>query len=239
MAVLASGGGTNLQALIDRLNGAEEGVARVALVVSDRSGVGALERAAVAGIPTRVVAAKDRDPREVAAELLDAFEEHAIDIVALAGYLRLVPDDVVKAFRGRIVNIHPALLPAFGGPGFYGARVHRAVLESGATVSGATVHLVDEEYDSGRILAQWPVPVLKDDTPDVLAARVLAVEHVLYPAVVAALAARLRGGGGPVAAKGASTAGEQRTATGMHRGGGFGVADRPPTFDQLRALLDL
>jgi folate-dependent phosphoribosylglycinamide formyltransferase PurN len=109
-------------------------------------------------------------------------------MIALAGYLRLVPPDVVAAFGGRMLNVHPALLPAFGGAGMYGARVHQAVLASGARVSGPTVHFVDERYDEGAIIAQWPVPVRTDDTPETLGARVLAVEHRIYPWAVAAVA---------------------------------------------------
>jgi folate-dependent phosphoribosylglycinamide formyltransferase PurN len=102
-------------------------------------------------------------------------------VILLAGYLRLVPPAVVQAYPRRILNIHPALLPAFGGKGMWGHHVHEAVLASGASFSGATIHFVDEEYDTGSILAQWPVPVLKEDTPATLAARVLKVEHLLYP----------------------------------------------------------
>jgi phosphoribosylglycinamide formyltransferase/phosphoribosylglycinamide formyltransferase-1 len=116
-------------------------------------------------------------------------DEHSVDLVSLAGYLRLVPLDVVDRFRGRIVNVHPALLPAFGGTGMFGARVHQAVLDAGATVSGVTVHFVDQAYDRGPVIAQWPVPVLAGDTAASLAARVLRVEHVLYPAAVNAVAA--------------------------------------------------
>src|SRR5690606_35781064 len=116
--------------------------------------------------------------------LLRLLEDAGIDLIALAGYLKLVPREVVDRFRDRILNIHPALLPAFGGHGMYGLRVHRAVLASGAKVSGATVHLVDERYDEGPIVAQWPVPVLPGDTPARLAARVLKVEHILYPLAV-------------------------------------------------------
>jgi phosphoribosylglycinamide formyltransferase-1 len=108
--------------------------------------------------------------------------------VALAGYLRLLPKEVIAEFPSRILNVHPALLPAFGGPGMYGERVHRAVLMSGAAVSGASVHYVDEEYDNGTIVAQWPVPVLADDSVQTLAARVRKVEHVLYPRVIDAVA---------------------------------------------------
>ncbi|MBA2671533.1 MAG: phosphoribosylglycinamide formyltransferase, partial [Gemmatimonadetes bacterium] len=139
LAVLASGGGTNLQALLDRFNGEAAEVARVELVIASRSGIGALDRAATAGVSTAVV-----DPRAHAEgggpELLRVLTDHRIDIVILAGYLHLIPGEVVERFRGRMLNVHPALLPAFGGVGMYGMRVHRAVIESGARVSGATVH---------------------------------------------------------------------------------------------------
>lgn len=179
IAVFASGGGTNLQALIDHFHGRPAPAARVELVVASRPGIGALARAASAGIDTLV--APD------ASGLLESLEEHRISAIVLAGFLQLVPQEVVSRYRGRLLNIHPALLPAFGGKGMYGLRVHRAVLESGARVSGATVHLVDEEYDRGRIVAQWPVPVLAGDTPETLAARVLRVEHLLLPLAVEAL----------------------------------------------------
>jgi folate-dependent phosphoribosylglycinamide formyltransferase PurN len=120
--------------------------------------------------------------------LLTVLREREIDIVALAGYLKLVPEAVVQAFRGRIINIHPGPLPTFGGSGMWGHHVHEAVIESGVAVSGPTIHFVDERYDTGPIIAQWPVPVLSDDTPDALAARVLKYEHRLYPAVLGALA---------------------------------------------------
>jgi histidinol-phosphate phosphatase family protein len=114
---------------------------------------------------------------------------HRIELVVLAGYLRLVPSDVVSLYRGRLLNVHPALLPAFGGAGMYGHRVHEAVIARGMRLTGPTVHFVDERYDEGPIIAQWPVPVFPADTPDVLAKRVLEVEHVLYPRVVEAVAA--------------------------------------------------
>lgn len=128
------------------------------------------------------------DPAD-AAEWIELLGQHQVELVVLAGYLKLVPAAVVAAYRGRIINIHPALLPDFGGPGMYGERVHRAVLASGARWSGATVHLVDEEFDRGAILAQVQVPVLADDTPATLAARVLDGEHRLLPRVVLAAAA--------------------------------------------------
>jgi phosphoribosylglycinamide formyltransferase-1 len=188
VAVLASGGGSNLQALLDAFNTVPDAPARIALVISDRAEAGALTRAAAAGVPAYVVPVAARPEADVAAETLALLEEHAVGLVALAGYLRLVPAAVIRAYEGRIVNIHPALLPAFGGQGMYGARVHAAVLASGARVTGPTVHYVTEAYDQGRIIAQWPVPVLPDDTSATLAARVLMVEHRLYPLVIAALA---------------------------------------------------
>lgn len=192
VAVFASGGGTNLQSLLDHHE--TDPPWRVRLVVSDRDDAGALERARRGGVPTRVIPTRDRTSGEIARETLDALEEHGVRLVFLAGYLKLVPRAVVAAFRGRMLNVHPALLPSFGGQGMYGIRVHRAVLESGARLSGPTVHLVDEEYDRGRILAQWPVPVLADDTPESLAARVLEVEHRLYPRTADHLARCIRAG---------------------------------------------
>jgi folate-dependent phosphoribosylglycinamide formyltransferase PurN len=117
----------------------------------------------------------------VSGDTLAALGEHDIDVVLLAGYLKLLPAPVIEAYRGRILNVHPALLPSFGGKGMWGMHVHRAVLASGARISGPTVHFVDEEYDQGSIIAQWPVPVLPGDSAEELAARVLAAEHWLYP----------------------------------------------------------
>ena len=186
IAVLASGGGTNLQSILDhfdRLGQRRNG--DVVLVASDRGDAGALERARRRGIPAATLATR-RNPGD--AHIADLLEEHSIDLVALAGYLQLVPADVVRRYAGRMVNVHPALLPSFGGPGMYGRRVHQAVLDAGAVVSGATVHYVDEIYDHGRIIAQWPVPVLAGDDAASLTARVLRVEHTLYPRVLDALA---------------------------------------------------
>ena len=186
IAVFASGGGTNLQALLDACR--PPAPAEVVLVVSDKASAGALDRARDAGADAAVLA--DHNDADA---ILGVLAEHAIEFVVLAGYLKLVPPAVVAAFDGRMVNIHPALLPSFGGKGMYGRRVHEAVLASGATVSGPTVHLVSAEYDRGPILAQWPVPVQADDTPETLAARVLSVEHQLLPAVVLAAARHGRG----------------------------------------------
>lgn len=185
IAVLASGRGSNLEALFRALEGRDDG--EIVLVASDRPGAKALRRAERRGVATAVIEPGDA---EAAIEL---FERHAVDWIVLAGYLKRVPAPVVARWRGRILNVHPALLPRFGGPGMYGANVHRAVIEAGEKESGASVHVVDEEYDRGPVVASRTVPVEPDDTPESLAARVLEVEHALLPAVVIAAAqGRLR-----------------------------------------------
>ncbi len=189
-AVFASGSGSNFQRLVEHSRSAPAGW-RVALLVSDRPDAPVLERARAAGIPTAVIPVTGRDPDQLAAETRASLREVGADLVLLAGYLRLVPSGVVAAYRGRILNVHPALLPAFGGKGMFGQHVHRAVLASGVRITGATVHFVDERYDRGPILAQWPVPVIAGDTPATLAGRVLAVEHRIFPAAVDHLAARI------------------------------------------------
>jgi phosphoribosylglycinamide formyltransferase 1 len=193
IAVALSGRGSNLEALLHALGPGAR--AQVALVVSDRAEAAGLEHARERGIPAQVLSQPaDGD------EWLRLLWRFQIDLVVLAGYLKLVPAPVIAAYRGRVINIHPALLPAFGGKGMYGLRVHQAVLASGAQESGATVHLVDEVYDRGAVLAQARVPVLSGDTPDTLAERVLAVEHRLLPAAV--LAAATAGRPVPVAESG-------------------------------------
>lgn len=185
IAVFASGGGSNLEALLDAFADRADG--RIALVASDRASAGALERGRQRGVATAVV-----DPGD-AGGMLDLLAEHAIDWVVLAGYLRRVPVAVVEQYRNRILNIHPALLPRFGGKGMYGLNVHRAVLAAGERESGVTVHVVDDQYDHGHVLAQRRVAVEPDDTPERLAERILAVEHQLLPAVVvAAVEGRLK-----------------------------------------------
>lgn len=194
VAVFASGSGTNFQALLDHQ--AAQELWRVHVLVMNRD-AGARERAEEAGVPVRVVATKDREAGEIARETLDVLEAHDVDVILLSGYLRLLPAEVVSRYAGRILNIHPALLPAFGGRGMYGARVHEAVLASDATESGATVHFVTEQYDEGAVLARWRVPVLPDDTAETLAARVLRVEHRLYPRAVDHLCRALLAGEAP------------------------------------------
>src|SRR5215210_5189995 len=180
LAVLASGRGSNLQAIIDHFdNLARERIAKVVLVASNRPDSPALIRAATASIDIAPFSADDDG-----SELLQLLRDFRIDLVVLAGYLKRIPPKIVREYAGRIMNIHPALLPAFGGEGMYGARVHEAVIASGAEETGVTVHLVDDEYDRGAIIAQWRLPVDKLDTPGTLAARVLNVEHVVYPRAV-------------------------------------------------------
>lgn len=159
--------------------------AEISLLVSSKRKAGGLDYAREFGIESVVFRTKDFDsPEEAAASLLDTLTSRQIKYIALAGYLKLLPLEVVRAFPKRIVNIHPALLPRHGGKGMYGHYVHEAVIADGDKESGATVHLVDEIYDHGSILEQAKVPVEPDDTPDSLAARVLKVEHDLYPRVL-------------------------------------------------------
>jgi phosphoribosylglycinamide formyltransferase-1 len=178
-AVFASGSGSNFQALLDREG--RGALWRTRLLVVDRAGTGATLRAERAGVEVRHIVVGGRDPVEVGAETLAALHGADVQLIFLAGYLRLVPGTVCGAFPHRILNVHPALLPMFGGKGMWGAAVHEAVLRSGVRVTGPTVHFVDERYDEGSILAQWPVPVLPGDDAHTLAARVLETEHLLYP----------------------------------------------------------
>jgi formyltetrahydrofolate-dependent phosphoribosylglycinamide formyltransferase len=187
LAILASGGGSNLQAILDHFGpfGASR-AAQVVLVASNRAAAGALARAKAANVPDAVIA----NPAD-GASMKALLESSRVEYIALAGYLKLVPREVTERWHGRIVNIHPALLPKFGGAGMYGHRVHEAVLAAGERESGATVHHVDEAYDRGAIIAQERVPVEPGDTADSLAARVLAAEHRLYPRTLDALAVQL------------------------------------------------
>jgi formyltetrahydrofolate-dependent phosphoribosylglycinamide formyltransferase len=191
VAVFASGGGTNFQALLDHQVNQDSWRVRVLVVNRD---AGAIERAKGADLPVRMIGTRDRDAEEVAAETLAVLDEFEIDLILLSGYLRLLPTEVVRRFAGRILNIHPALLPAFGGKGMYGMNVHEAVVASDATETGATVHFVTEAYDEGGVLGQWHVPVLPGDSAQDVAARVLRVEHQLYPRAVDHLCAALRDG---------------------------------------------
>jgi len=179
LAILASGGGTNFQAILDAIADGRLD-SEVVLVASNRENAGALERGRKVGVRAEWVPPGD-DYNDRIHSLL---EEVDPDLLVLAGYLKLIAARTVQKWEGRILNIHPALLPAFGGKGMYGIHVHEAILERGVKVTGVTVHVVDEVYDRGPIVAQRVVPVLDGDTPEVLQKRVLEREHELYPQVL-------------------------------------------------------
>ncbi|HVD61813.1 MAG TPA: phosphoribosylglycinamide formyltransferase [Gemmatimonadaceae bacterium] len=189
IAVLASGGGTNLQAIVDYFSELSSPSGTIQLVASNKSSAGALTRARNAGI-----AAESFDATDDGTALSTLLARWSIDLVVLAGYLKRIPSLVIDKYRGRIINIHPGLLPDFGGAGMYGQRVHAAVLASGATTTGLTVHFVDNEYDHGPVIAQWRLRVKIDDTTESLADRVLSAEHIVYPRVVE-MVASLTGAG--------------------------------------------
>ena len=177
VAVFASGGGSNFQALTECAR-----YYSVALLVSNHPRSGALKRAHRLGVPSSVLSPRTFESEELYTDaLLDLLQKESIELIALAGYLLKIPSRIIHAFPEKILNIHPALLPRFGGRGFYGRRVHEAVLEAGESFSGATVHFVDEEYDTGPILLQERVPIRPNDTADSLATRILNVEHQLFP----------------------------------------------------------
>lgn len=177
VGVLCSGGGSNLQVLIDRARTGELG-GRIAWVVSNNGSAFALERARQAGIEAVHASAKSLgSPEAVESRLLELIERDQVQVLVLAGYMKALPESVLRRLPGRVVNIHPALLPAFGGKGMYGHHVHEAVIARGAQWTGVTIHLVTENYDEGPILRQRVVAVRPDDTSETLGARVLAVEH--------------------------------------------------------------
>jgi phosphoribosylglycinamide formyltransferase-1 len=196
ISALVSGGGTNLQAIIDAVSDGRIPGAKMALVISSKPDAYALERARGAGIRTAVVSkAGFPDGESRAAELIRLLEDADTDLVVLAGYMSILQPKITREYAGRIINIHPALLPRHGGEGYYGSRVHRAVLEAGDRESGATVHYVDEGVDSGEIILQGKVPVLDGDTPETLAARVLTVEHRIFVEAINTVIGRLAGKG--------------------------------------------
>lgn len=186
LGVLVSGGGTNLQAIIDACNsGILKDIAEVAVVISNKIDAFGLERARKNNIPAIFVDRKKvNDGTAYCEKLIEELKRYKVDLVCLAGFLLKLEPNFVKAFKGKILNIHPALLPKFGGKGMYGHNVHEAVLKSCEKESGATVHVVDEEFDHGPIVTQRRVPVLNSDTPEILAKRVLEVEHKIYPEAI-------------------------------------------------------
>jgi len=180
LAFFASHGGSNMQAIIDAIKG---GVlaATPALVISNNRNSQATLRASRENIPFRVLnSVSHPDPEALDQAMLDALREHRIDLIILAGFMKKIGPRVLTGFKDRILNIHPSLLPKFGGQGMFGPHVHRAVLEAGESISGVSIHLVNGEYDQGRVLAQAEVPVLPGDTVESLAARVLAREHQFF-----------------------------------------------------------
>ena len=193
IAVLVSGGGTNLQALIDAERAGAIPHGEIVLVVSSKPGVYALERAAAAGIPSRVVSRRESASQEAFEDgLLAALREAGADLVVLAGFLSILGPRVIAAYPDRIINVHPSLIPSFCGAGFYGLRVHEAALSYGVKVTGATVHLVNEIPDGGRILMQRAVDILPGDTPETLQRRVMEeAEWKLLPAACELMAKEL------------------------------------------------
>jgi phosphoribosylglycinamide formyltransferase-1 len=185
IAVFVSGGGSNFEAIAQAVERGEMPGTRIVLVVSSRTDAFALKRASNHNIESKVI-----DPgafpgtEQFEDALLQELANYNVDVICLAGYLRKLGTRIIARYRGRILNIHPALLPRFGGPGMYGHFVHEAVINSGERESGCTVHVVDEEFDHGPIVAQDRVPVIPGDTPERLAARILEKEHVLYPRAI-------------------------------------------------------
>jgi len=179
IGVLASGGGTNLQEIIDSCERGEiDG--DVVVVVSNVPDAYALERARKHGIDAFAFDHKDQTREQHEKDIIDCLERHQVDLVALAGYLRMLTPVFIEKYAGRLMNTHPALLPSFGGKGMHGLNVHKAVLDYGCKVSGCTIHFVTADVDGGPIILQKAVPVLEDDTPETLQARVLKEEHKLY-----------------------------------------------------------
>ena len=190
VAILVSGGGTNLQAIIDAKNAGKIPSAELALVLASNEKAYALTRAANAGIPSEVLRkAKGEDVTLYGERLLEVLRKHEIDLVVLAGFLTILPENVIRAYDHRILNVHPSLIPSFCGDGFYGLRVHEAALQKGVKVTGATIHFVNEITDGGDIIAQKAVEVLPDDTPETLQKRVMVeAEWVLLPQAVETVA---------------------------------------------------
>jgi len=188
IAVFGSGRGTNAQSILENIDrGSIQ--ARISIVISNKSDAGIFTIADTRGIPRQYINPSDYGTEEgYTNTLLSVLEEHDIGLIILAGYLKKIPSTIISRYRNRIMNIHPALLPAFGGAGMYGMRVHQAVIEYGVKITGVTVHFVDEEYDRGPIIVQEAVEVYDNDTPQTLAQRVLSVEHKLYSKAIALFA---------------------------------------------------
>ena len=191
IVVCVSGGGTNLQAIIDKIKSKEITNARIKAVISNNYGVKALERAQNAGIDAKVVSPKDYENRDLFNKaLLETVKEYEPGLVVLAGFLVNIPEQFVKTFKNRIINIHPSLIPSFCGVGYYGLKVHEAVLARGVKVTGATAHFVDEGTDTGPIILQKAVDIMEDDTPQTLQRRVMEqAEWIILPRAIDLIAA--------------------------------------------------
>jgi phosphoribosylglycinamide formyltransferase-1 len=194
--VLVSGGGTNLQALLNAEKSGGLSPGKITLVVSDRPGIYALERAKAAGVQALTADLDKSAGREERRQALSDYifrlaESHHIDLIVYAGFLWILKGNIIEAYAGRMINLHPALLPKFGGKGMYGEHVHKAVLAAGEQESGCTVHLVDRGTDTGPILLQRKVPVLLDDTPETLAERIHKEEHIAIVEAVKIMVTRL------------------------------------------------
>lgn len=190
VVVLVSGGGTNLQAIMDKMEAGAVTNARIAAVISNNANAYALERAKNAGIPAECISPKQFETRELFNEaLLLGVKKYNPDLVVLAGFLVIIPPMLIAEYRNRLINIHPSLIPSFCGTGYYGLKVHEAVLSRGVKVTGATVHFVDEGTDTGPILLQKPVMVQPEDTPETLQKRVMVeAEWEILPAAIDAIA---------------------------------------------------
>lgn len=186
VAVCVSGGGTNLQAILDSVDNNRITNTEISLVISNKPGAYALERAAGKNIPSKVLVPKEYESRDAFGQgLVDVLKEAEIDLVVLAGYLVILPENFVKAYEGKIINIHPSLIPSHCGAGYYGLKVHESVLARGNKVTGATVHFVDEGTDSGPIILQKAVEVEQDDTPETLQRRVMEqAEWIILPQAI-------------------------------------------------------
>lgn len=180
IAIFASGSGSNAQAIMEHFSGRSDG--RVALVLSNKAEAYVLERAQKFGVPTHIFSGKRL--REAPREVIDVLQKHQIDLVVLAGFMLLVPPELVAAYPDKIVNIHPALLPKYGGKGMYGHHVHQAVVAAGERQSGITIHRVNERYDDGAILCQATVALTSSDTPETVAQKIHHLEHRYFPIVV-------------------------------------------------------
>ncbi len=195
IAVLVSGGGTNLQALIDAQQSGILHSGEIQLVISNNPSAFALERAAKAGIDTLVISKKTLGSQEAFEQaMMDALDQNGIELIVLAGFMSILSERFTSAYPKRIINVHPSLIPAFCGKGFYGLRVHEAALEYGVKVTGATVHFVNEVPDGGEIILQKAVKILKNDTPETLQKRVMRLaEWKLLPAAVEQVSAAMKG----------------------------------------------